>query len=360
VTKLLRSDVDFEVTDELVIRVYSRDPDPKLAADVANAYVEGLNTILTDSTRAQVDREPGYINVALGRISEQMKDAEREMKHFERKNHLTNLDAELTTLSNQKAALQDKADDTVVQIAAIRGKKSALEQEFKREAKDFESSDVALTSPLIESLRGQLADALTKLSELELELGGNNLQLMAQRQRRQDIERQLGAEIKRWFSSRIKPDNTHVETLRQQFIDIVIEEQRLEALGKANVRSLARLKERLDAYPEIKARGAELRANVERLQKMRETLQLNLNEAQLQIDRKMHLVVQLDSATPPGKPAFPIWWLNMLIALFGGALAGIGYAFLLNYVEETRNIRTGRLIRAILGRNEVEAGRSVT
>ena len=36
VAKLLRSDVDFEVTDELVVRVYSRDHDPKLAADVAN------------------------------------------------------------------------------------------------------------------------------------------------------------------------------------------------------------------------------------------------------------------------------------------------------------------------------------
>lgn len=355
VAKLLRSDVDFEVTDELIVRIYSRDPDPKLAANVANAYVEGLNKILTDSSQARVDREPAYIKSALSRINGELQNAENELRRFEEQHHLANLDAELAALSTKKAALQDKADDTLVQIATIRGRKTALVQEFKREGRDLESSEVAVNSPLIQNLRAQLAEVLTKLSELEVELGSNNLQVMAQRQRKQELERKLSEEIKHWFSSRIKPENSYLETLRKQLVDVVIEEQGLQATREGNVQSIARLNKRLSAYPELRARAAALTANVERSRKLREQLQVNLTEAQLQTDRQMRLVIQLDRAEPPARPAFPIWWLNVLVALIAGTLAGVGYAFFLNYLEETRNIRTGRVVRAILAQSRAEA-----
>jgi uncharacterized protein involved in exopolysaccharide biosynthesis len=112
------------------------------------------------------------------------------------------------------------------------------------------------------------------------------------------------------------------------------------------------LSDRLRGFPAIKASGAELNANVERLRKTQAQLQVGLTEAQLQTARQMNMVVRLDRADPPAKPAFPIWWLNSLIALFSGTVAGIGYAFFLNYVEETRNVRTIRLVREILGRND--------
>lgn len=351
VIKLLRSDVDFEVTDELVVRVYARDPNPQLAADVANAYVAGLNKILADTSQAQVDREPAYINAALGRIKEEVQKAEGALTRFEGKHHLANLEVELSALSTQKTALEQKADETQAQIAAAAGKKRALVQEIRREGQDFEASEAAVTSPELQNLRAKLAEAITKLSELEVELGSNNVQFIVQRQRKEDLEKQLSEEIKGWFSSRIKPENSHVERLRQQLIDMTIEEQRLQALSQASVRSLARLKERMREYPAFKASGGELSANLARLRKMQDQLQFNLIEAKLQADRQMNLVVPLDRATPPGRPAFPIWWLNTLVALFAGALAGIGYAFFLNYVEATRNVRTIRLVRAILGRD---------
>lgn len=355
VRKLLRSDVDFEITDELIVRIYSRDHDPKLAADVANAYVDGFDRILLESSQAQVNQEPAYITSALGRVNEELQNVEAQLKRFEEKHHLANLEAELTALSTNKAALENKADDALVQIAAIRGKKAALVHEMKREGQDLEASEVATNSPLIQNLRVQLADTLTKLSEMEVELGGNNAQVIAQRKRKQELEQQISDEVRRWLSSRIKPVNSHLEGLRQQLIEVSIEEQRLHAASQGNVQALARLNDRLRAVPAIKASGAELNANLERLRKTQAQLQVSLTEAQLQTARQMTMVVRLDRADPPGTPAFPIWWLNILIALFSGTVAGIGYAFFLNYVEETRNVRTIRLVREILGRNDAGA-----
>lgn len=44
------SDIDFELTDEFMIKVYSRDSDPVKAADIANAYVRHLNELLQASS----------------------------------------------------------------------------------------------------------------------------------------------------------------------------------------------------------------------------------------------------------------------------------------------------------------------
>ncbi len=349
VIKLLRSDVDFEVTDELIVRVYSRDPDPVLAARVANAYVSDLNRILAESSQAQIAREPEYIKAALSRNQVELREAETALKRFEEENHLASLDTELAGLSNQKTALQGKHDDTLEQVAANSAKQKALMSEINREGQDLEASEVATTSPLIENLRVELADVLTKIAEDEVELGKKNLQVLALQSRKRGLEQQLGREIRRWLSSRIKPENSHLEALRQQFIDAVIEGQRLEAVNEADLQSLARVDERLRRYPGIKARSAELNKNTERLRTIQDQLRVNLMEAGLQVHRDMQLIVPLDHADPPQGPAFPIWWLNALIALFGGSLAGVGYAFFLNYVEETRNVRTRRLVQAILG-----------
>lgn len=351
IVKLLRSDVDFEVTDEMIIRVYSRDPDPELAAKVANAYVEGLNQILATNSQAQIVQEPDYIKSALSRVQNELKAAEIELKRFEEKYRIASMETELAAIATQKAALQDKQEDTASQIAANASKQKALLAEFKREGQDLEASEVAMTSPLIENLRVQLAEVLTRIGEQSVELGKNNLTIIALEKRRQEIDQQLSDEVKRWLSSRIKSDSSHLETLRRQFIDVAIEGQRLDAVRKSHTQSLIRLNERLRPYPEIKSRSVELNQNVDRLRGMQRQLRNNITEARLQTDRAMHLVIQLDTAEPPRVPAFPIWWLNGLIAIVGGLLAGIGYAFFLNYVQESRSIRTGRLVRAILGRS---------
>lgn len=358
ISKLLRSDVDFETTDEYIVRVYSRDPDPVLAANVANAYVDGLNQILAASSQAQVAREPDYIQKAMSGVQGELDEAEAALKRFEERHHIASLDTELSKLTGQKSDLQDKLQETAVSRMASRGKQKALLDEFEREGQGFAASEVATTSPLIEHLRVQLADLLAKQAELEAELGRNNVETIALRKRAQQTEQQLSGEIRRWLAARIKPQSSHLEALRQQLIEVVIELQRLEAVERGYTQSARRVEARLGQYPEIKARWTDLNDAVTRLRTSQQQLRLGLAEAQLQTDRQMQLVVPLDRADAPKRPAFPVWWLNALVAMLAGTLAGIGYAFFLNYLEETRQVRLGRLVRAILGaqRPRVDGG----
>ena len=63
-------------------------------SDVANAYVDGFNRILVESSQAQVNQEPAYITSALGRVNEELQNVEAQLKRFEEKHHLANLEAE--------------------------------------------------------------------------------------------------------------------------------------------------------------------------------------------------------------------------------------------------------------------------
>lgn len=352
IPKLLRSDVDFETTDDMIVRVYSRDNDPELAAKVADAYVEGLNRILAEGSLAQVAREPDYIKSAVASNQADLRKAEEVLKRFEEKHHLGSLDTELVELTKQKTDLQSKWEANSVSLAANQSKQKALLDELRREGQDLEASEVAVTSSVIEQLRTQLATLLTKLAELETELGKNNIQIIAQYRAKADLEQQLRDEIRRWLTSRIKPENSKLEALRQQLIDVVVEGQQLEASGIAYLQSLARVSERMRRYPEIKAQWTDLNGEVARLRDADKQLTVGLSESRLQSGRNMLLVEQLDRAEPPKSPAFPIWWLNAFVALLGGALAGVGYAFFLNYVESTRQVRTTKLVRAILGHDD--------
>jgi uncharacterized protein involved in exopolysaccharide biosynthesis len=348
VRKLLRSDVDFEVTDELIVRIYSRDPDPKLAADVANAYLDGLNQILAKSSQAQVMAQPAYIEDAVAGLKTGRGKAEAALKRFEEKHHIASLDTELTELTGQKTSLQAKLDETQVLIVANNSKQKALLAEFEREGESIVASEIALTSPLIEHLRVQLTDLLTKLAEAETEFGKKNVEVLVMHNKKQELEQQLRTEITRWASSRIKPQTTHLESLRHQLIELLIESARLEATEKGTARSIQRVSERLRRYPEIKEQWTNLNDSVLRLRDYEKQLLLSMTEANLQSGREVRIIVPLDRAEPPHGPAFPIWWLNVLVALLAGLLAGIGYAFFLHYLDETRQVRTSRLVRAIL------------
>ena len=350
VIKLLRSDVDFEVTDEMIVRVYSRDADPVLAADVANAYVDGLNAILAENSQQQVLDQPRYIGKAMGDVERDLRAAESALKRFEEKNRIASLDTELTALSNQKADFQAKVEDTMVGIAANESKQQALLEDFRREGEDVAASEVAVTSPVIEHLRVELADLVAKLAETEAELGKRNMEVTLLHRRKEELESQLVAEVKRWAGSRIKPQSTRLEALRNQLADLVVEASRLQASAKGYGTALTRIDARIRRYPEIRTRWSNLNDVVSHLRTYRQQLTAGLTEARLQNDRQMRLIVPLDHAQPPLRPAFPIWWLNTIVALFAGLLAGLGYAFFLDYLDETREVRTGRLVKAILAR----------
>src|SRR4030042_1136974 len=84
VDKLIRFDIDFELSNEYMIRIYSRDNDPVLAANVANAYMKYLNLLLQEASLKNSEQNRDLLNKQLEDSEKSLQEAKNELKNFER------------------------------------------------------------------------------------------------------------------------------------------------------------------------------------------------------------------------------------------------------------------------------------
>jgi uncharacterized protein involved in exopolysaccharide biosynthesis len=346
--KLLRFDVNFSLSNEFMLKVYSRDRDPILAADIANAYVECLNLLLRDSSVENVNQNIFLIQPKISETKKKLMEAEEALKSFEENNNIASINEEIRNLTSQRISFQDKFEVTVALEKENMEKIKSFTEQFKKEQLLYSERDFSLTNPIIEYLQKELSNISAQINALSVELRDSHPDVMKLKRQHQKIEDRLKIEIQQFIASQIKPKDTFYEQLRQNLVNLLIEKNGLEALKNGYLESTNRITERLKLFPGIKTEWNRLNEEAGRLKKNYEQLKLNLQEAEIQQSRQMQFLVMVDRATPPQRPSFPVMWINITVALISSLLVGVFYAFLLDYIKETRKIRTIKLIKAVL------------
>lgn len=351
IEKMLLSDIDFELTDEFLLKIYSRDRDPVLSANIANAYVKYLNVLLQEASMSNTSRDESLINKQLITAEENLQGAKIALKEFEEKNNFASLEEEIKNLTNQKVAYQSQLENTRVLIKENAEKIQSLKEQIKNENLILATNDFILSNPSIEHLQKKLSDQAAQIAAARVELKETHPNLKILKSQYDETSARLKQEIQTLVASQIKPTNTFFEQLRQNLITLLVDENRLNATLKGYHEVLSRINDRLLIYPAVKAEWNRLNDNVEHYRKIYEQLRLNSQEMEIQHFRDMQFVVMVDKAEPPQKPAFPVWWLNAIVALICGLIAGVFYAFLIDYIQETRKVRTKKIIQEILAQD---------
>ncbi len=340
------SDVDFELTDEFMMKVYSRDSDPVKAADIANAYVRHLNELLQASS--DNDSDISLIEQQAEEAQQRLISAQEELQKFEKKNTITSsLDEEIKTQLEQKIYFQSQLETNRVRFEENDKSLQAISEQLKKEKDIYAEGSFILTNPLVEHLQQQLSDFAIQITHATLELREKHPDVISLKRRYAETEDRLNKELQRLMTSKIMPDNTFAEQLRQKLGNAIIEKCRLTAENKAYTETIHRITERMGKIPALNMEWKRLNDKIDSLKKMSEQLKINSREASMQRSRKMQFVVSVDTALPPDRPSFPILWLNVFVALLFGVGAGILYAFFLNYIEVTRKCRMLKLIQTI-------------
>jgi uncharacterized protein involved in exopolysaccharide biosynthesis len=346
--KMLLSDIDFELTDEFLLKIYSRDRDPVLSANIANAYVKYLNILLQEASLSNSSQDKVLLNKQLTTAEENLQNAKNALKDFEEKKNFASLEEEIKNLTNQKIAYQSQLENTRVLIKENAEKMQSLKEQINKESIIVAENDFILSNPSIEHLQKKLSDLAAQIAAARVELKETHPNLKILKSQYEETSARLKQEIQILVASQIKPTNTFFEQLRQNLVTLLVDESRLNATLKGYYEVLSRINDRLLIYPAIKAEWNKLNDNVEHYRKIHEQLRLDFQETEMQHLRDMQFVVLVDSAEPPQKPAFPVWWLNAIVAFICGLLAGIFYAFFIEYIQVTRKIRTKKIIKEIL------------
>lgn len=344
---LMRKDMDFVLSDEYMLEVYARDKNPRMAADIANAYVKYFEQLMGEYSLVSQSERQATLEEDITRNQKGLSRAKGILKVFQQKNRTANLDEEIKQLITMKTTFESQLETSQVSYNENKNKILTTKRKLKEEAVAFNASELVITSPLLEKLRAQLVDIEAKMAALRLEIKETHPEYMVLKENYEEITKNINKEIEIIIKSQIKAPDTFYENLRRQLISLYVDGEGIKAAIRGIKKTLKGIEERILEIPKLRNQLDTLTTEIERYRKLVDLLKLNLAEVKAQERRAPQIAVLVDEATPPKKPSFPILWLNMVIACLAGLAGGVFYCFFVNYLDETREKRIYRLWKII-------------
>jgi tyrosine-protein kinase Etk/Wzc len=143
--KALQDTTDIKVSKEWAISVTVEDKDPKLAADIANAYVTNLDRLFAKLGTTDASRQRAFIAERLDKTEKALRQAEEALRRFQE--------------SNKAIVMQDQAKSAIEAAAKVKGEIIAAEAqlEFLRAFATESNPQVLQQKRSIEEMKRQLA-----------------------------------------------------------------------------------------------------------------------------------------------------------------------------------------------------------
>ncbi len=145
--KYLQDVTDIEVSDEGVISITVSDKTPKMAADIANTYVENMGRIVMQLGTGAAGRQKCFIAEQLAKTEKDLKVAEEALKHYQEKNGAVSLDNQARGAIEAAAYLKGEIMASVVQLEVM--------QSYTKDS----HPDVIKLKEKINELKRQLAES---------------------------------------------------------------------------------------------------------------------------------------------------------------------------------------------------------
>lgn len=271
------------------------------AAEIANAFAQAYLDV-----HLALKTEPARLyavwfeeQTRASRVK--LEEAQARLSNYQQKAGIVSSDertdyetAKLGELSSQLTAVQGETTDS----------------QSKRSARGDTVAEV-MQSPLINSLKADVARLESKVQEMSVNLGANHPQ-------RQSAESEL-ASLKGRLASETARISASIETTYRVGKDRERELQGAVSAQKARVLALNKERDELNVY----------RRDVEAAQRAYENVSQSASQTRLQSLTNQTNAVRLNTAVAPLLPSSPRLLVNLLIAAFGGTLLGVAFALLL-------------------------------
>ena len=109
----------FKVTDEGLVSISVEDRDPKVAADIANAFVDELTALdqRISSSRATQNRK--FVEERLAKVKDQLDSSRRALEDFQRTNRAVDFDEQTKLAISQATDLKVKLAQADLEVQAL-------------------------------------------------------------------------------------------------------------------------------------------------------------------------------------------------------------------------------------------------
>jgi chain length determinant protein EpsF len=292
--------------------------DPAFASTLANSFVDAYKQVIIDIRASSAQQNSVFFQQQLASLQQKLRQAQKQLADYQQSQGIVATD-ERMDIETQKLA---EISSQLVQAQA---------QSIDAESRQQQGTEVApdvLNNPLIQQLKGQLAQQEANFKQLATKSGPNHPEY-----------KQAQAEV---TATRAQLANLIGQYTKGLTNTAANAQQRLENLQKA-------LSEQKSRVLELKLQRAQLdilQRGVDNAQKVFDLAMQKLAESAMESSSNATNVAVLKAAPEPIHHSKPKLLINLILACFLGTLLGVGFALWLELMD--RRIRSAADIEQLL------------
>lgn len=308
--------------------------DPKLAADIANTYVEALGKINASLGIYTAKRTKEFLEKQIERVRKDLEIAENKLKEFQEKKLIFSVDEEAKAIINALANIEAEMQMTSISLKVAKDNFENLKRELinqqKIQEKDFLAiTSLTATSTTLADLRNKLISQESELALLSIDYGQNHPKVLAVKHMIEETKRIMRDELGRVYKA---INNSSLYDLFNLQMNILVNESKERAL--ANV--LKQYQDKLSRLPELGLVLSKLLRDVKVQETIYTMLLSQYEQAKIDETKEIINISVLDPAVPPSKKSKPSTILNVIIAGISSIFLGVFLVFFLNFWENLR------------------------
>lgn len=284
-----------------VISIQFTGADPAFAAAVANAfahaYVETSVELLADPARTSAR----WFDERVRQLRDALEGAQTRLSDYQKSHQVMATDERIDVETSRLNELNQ-------QLTVVQGQRSESASRERQATDQMSTSPDVLQSPVIQTLRSDIARAEAKLKELGLQLGRNHPQFQRSQAELDTLNAKLQQEMHQVALS-VATNNS----VNQQRVD------EMRASLDAQKKRVLELRSQRDEV-------AVLQKDVENAQKAYDVAAQRLSQTSLESQAQQTNIQMLSEAFAPTRKSSPNTMLNLMIASFFGAILSIGAA----------------------------------
>jgi len=303
--------------------------DPNFSALVANTFAEAFMQTTIELRAQPAKSNAEWFDEQLKSLKQRLEQAQAELSRYQQETGIVEIDARLDIENTRLNDLSKLLVESQGRTDELQSRKNLLSGFNIRDLVASESLQEVQNSPLVQSLKTELAKSEANFAELSKHLDKNHPQYKQARAQIDSLQQRINAEVK--------------QVLNSMTSGLSSSQQRDSMLSKA----LAEQKSKVLKLKQDRDQVAVLSQAVDNAQLAYNTAVQRSVQTRMESEMSHTNVSILNPAIPPDKASSPKLLINLILSIFIGGMLGLGAALGLEVLN--RRVRSEFDVAEVLG-----------
>ncbi|TRW91510.1 chain length determinant protein EpsF [Candidatus Methylobacter oryzae] len=281
--------------------------DPHLAANIANAFADAYIQTSIELQAQPAKLSADWFDSQMGSLRENLEHAQSVLSTYQQQHGIVSTEDRIDLENSRLSELSRQLVENQARTSELQSRKDLLASTLKQGGSS-ESLQEVLTSPVIQSLKAELAKAEAKFAELSKRIDVNHPQYKQAKAEVGSLKQRVQSEVRMVLDSIAG--------------GVASSNQRDKIIANALAEQKAKVLELKKQHDEIRV----LNREVENAQRIYDAALQRAVQSRMESEMRQTNTAVLNPAVPPQKPAKPKVLINVILSVFLGSILGMGSA----------------------------------